>query len=206
MIQPLFLIRHAPVTIDLTVPSEQWQLSAEGRALAERIAALPILRDLRTVWSSPEPKAQATARPLAARHAAALVIQPDLAELRRGPANLPDRAAYDAAVRAAFARPDRSISGWEPARDARRRIVGCVRAVAAQASGPIAVVSHGLVLSLLLAHLRGQDRVDVAEWRSIPLPALAIVDSLTWKIIAPFHPVTAWEQDESPLLGAKPSA
>lgn len=62
MSQPLFLVRHAPVELDLAVPSSEWQLNAEGHKLAERLAALPILTGLQTVWSSPEPKAQATAK------------------------------------------------------------------------------------------------------------------------------------------------
>ena len=193
--QPLFLIRHAPVALDLGVPAERWQLTAEGHVLAERLAALPILTGLRAVWSSPEPKAQATARPLARRYAVPHLVHHDLAELRRGPTNIPDQDMYAAAVRQAFASPATSIAGWERTDDAQRRIVGCVRELAAQTSEPFAVVSHGLVLSLLLAHIRGQSEVDFAEWRAIPLPALALVDRSTWRVVTPFRSVAAWEAE-----------
>jgi broad specificity phosphatase PhoE len=193
--QPLFLVRHAPVKVDLSIPAHEWQLSAEGYTLAERLAALPIFAGLRTVWASPEPKAQATAKPLAHHYAASLLVHPDLSELRRSPTNIADREAYETAVRQAFANPETSVAGWERAAHAQRRIVGCVLELAAQTREPMAVVSHGLVLSLLLAHLRGQSQVDFAEWRSIPLPALAIVDADTWRVAAPFRSVAAWESD-----------
>lgn len=193
MTQPLFLIRHAPVELDLAVAAEHWTLSAEGRKLAERLAALPILENLQAVWSSPEPKAQATARPLVDRHNAAFLIHPHLAELQRGPNNLPDREDYESAVRQAFANPETSSGGWERACDAQRRIVAGVNEIAAQASGPVAIVSHGLVLSLLVAHLRRETHVDVDEWRALPLPALAVMDRDTWQLIEPFRSVKSWK-------------
>lgn len=54
--QPIYLIRHAPVAADLTIPSHRWMLSDEGRKLAHDLAALPVLTNLRAVYTSPEPK------------------------------------------------------------------------------------------------------------------------------------------------------
>lgn len=122
-----------------------------------------------------------------------LLIDPKLTELRRGPANLPDRTSYDDAVHQAFAHPELSIGGWEPAQHAQQRVVASINQIAAQASGPVALVSHGLILSLLVAHLRRQPQVDIAEWRSIPLPALAVVDLSTWQVLLPFRSIETWE-------------
>ncbi|MBV9789841.1 MAG: histidine phosphatase family protein, partial [Chloroflexi bacterium] len=173
--------------------AEQWTLSDQGRELAQKLAALPILANLQTVWSSPEPKAQATAQPLADLHSAAFLIHPHLSELQRGPSNLPDRETYEAAVRQAFANPTTSSGGWERACDTQQRIVTAVSEIAAQADGPVAIVSHGLILSLLVAHLRGETHVDTAEWRAIPLPALAVMDRETWQLIVPFESVKTWK-------------
>jgi broad specificity phosphatase PhoE len=190
--KPLFLIRHAPVTLELDRPSDQWTLTSEGIALAQQLAALPIIDSLDAVYTSPEPKARETARPLAERFGLHLLHRDALRELDRGPANLPGRTAYDAAVERAFSDPEQSMNGWERAVDAQTRIVACVREADRQHAGPIAIVSHGLVLSLLLAHLREQPRVDFAEWRAIALPALAIVDRETWRVAEPFGSVEAW--------------
>ncbi|HEY0734571.1 MAG TPA: histidine phosphatase family protein [Herpetosiphonaceae bacterium] len=193
MTQLLFLIRHAPVEQNMAVAAEHWTLSAEGRELAARLAALPILENVQAVWSSPEPKAQATAQPLVDRHKAAFLIHPDLAELQRGPSNLPDRETYETAVRQAFANPDISSGAWERAGDAQRRIVAAVSEIAAQASGPVAIVAHGLVLSLLVAYVRRETHVNVEEWRALPLPALAVMDGDTLQLIEPFQCVKIWE-------------
>jgi broad specificity phosphatase PhoE len=193
MSQLLFLVRHAPVALDLAVPAEHWTLSDEGRELAQRLAALPILAELQTVWSSPEPKAQATAQPLVDLHGTTFLIHPDLVELQRGPSNLPDHGAYTAAVCQAFANPETSSNGWERACDAQRRIVTTIREIVVQASGPAAIVSHGLILSLLVAYLRGETHVDITEWRAMPLPALAVMDRQTWQLIVPFQDVKTWK-------------
>lgn len=193
MSQLLFLVRHAPVELDLVVPAEHWTLSEEGRELAQRLAALPVLADLQIVWSSPEPKAQATAQPLVDLHSCTFLIHPHLAELQRGPSNLPDRVAYEAAVRRAFANPETSSGGWERACDAQQRIIKAVNEIGGQASGPAAIVSHGLILSLLVAHLRRETHVNIAEWRAMPLPALAVMDRETWQLIVPFQNVKTWK-------------
>jgi broad specificity phosphatase PhoE len=197
MSRPVFLIRHGPVELDLAVPAEQWQLSAAGYDLVLRLAALPCLAGLQTVWSSPEAKAVATARPLAQRYDLPLLLHPKLAELRRGPGNLPQRSEYEAAVSQAFAQPEISVNGWERACDARQRMLDALDEIAAASSGPIAVVSHGLALSLLVGHLRGQTQVDLAEWRAIPLPALAILDLDSRRLVAPFRSVESWAAQES---------
>jgi hypothetical protein len=55
-LEPMYLVRHAMVVIDPSVPSNEWVLSDEGRATAARIA-LPEL----PVRTSNEPKAVETA-------------------------------------------------------------------------------------------------------------------------------------------------
>ena len=187
--RPIFLIRHVAVDIAPGTPAAEWRLSEEGRAAAERLATLPIFAGIGALYTSPEGKARATGAPLARRYGLALTSHPDLAELRRGSTHIAGRAAYEAAVAAAFALPDGSADGWEPAAAAQRRIVACVRELAARERGPFAIVSHGLVLSLLAAALAGQPRVDLAAWRALPLPALAVLNADTWQLAAPFSPV-----------------
>ena len=57
-------------------------------------------------------------------------------------------------VDAFFAQPDRSIRGWERAVDAQSRVIRAVERVARlPVEGDLAVVSHGGVGALLMAHL-----------------------------------------------------
>ena len=65
----LVLVRHARVRLDPEVPPERWELTDEGRADgAERLAALFVaFAGVEAVVTSPEPKARATAEPIACR-------------------------------------------------------------------------------------------------------------------------------------------
>lgn len=190
----MFLIRHAHVQLDLDVPSSDWRLSEEGIRLANQLASLPLFQNIAAVYTSPEPKAVATGQPLATRWDVPLLKYHGLSELKRGKNNIAGREAYEYAVRAAFASPDTSVGGWERAVDAQQRMVATVEQLAAHHVEPFAVVSHGLVLSLLIAHFIGNVTVDYHAWRSLPLPALAIVETATWHVRTPFMDVTAWQE------------
>ncbi|MFB5082554.1 histidine phosphatase family protein [Symbiobacterium thermophilum] len=50
----------------------------------------------------------------------------------------------------------------------------------------IIVVSHGIVLSLVLIRLRGQDRVDPADWARIRMPDCRVVDTDAMQVVQPF--------------------
>ena len=47
-------------------------------------------------------------------------------------------------------------------------------------------MSHGLVLSHYLADLRGLPAPELAEWRAIPLPGIAVVDLEKRELVQPF--------------------
>src|SRR5919197_1067748 len=68
-------------------------------------------------------------------------------------------------VDAFLARPSEIVRGWECAEAAQARIVRAVTHItrAAPGSGPLAVVSHGGVGTLLLCHLKGQPISRTAE-------------------------------------------
>ena len=124
--------------------------------------------------TSPEPKARATAEPIAAAAGVELRVDRDLREAERGAAPVDDRAAFVARVDAWLG--GTRVPGWEERDLASARIVGCIERLLAASSGDLALVSHGTVLSLYLSWLRGQERVDLREWEAIPLPAVAVVD------------------------------
>ena len=69
----LWFVRHAPVELRLDRPASTWELSDDGRAdaeaLARRLAPVP------RVLSSPEPKALATAEPLARLSGVAIEVE-----------------------------------------------------------------------------------------------------------------------------------
>jgi broad specificity phosphatase PhoE len=67
------------------------------------------------------------------------------------------KTEFEAIAEAFFARPSERIRGCERAIDAQARIIGAVEHIAATTpgTGPIVVVFHGGVGTLLLCHLKG---------------------------------------------------
>jgi probable phosphoglycerate mutase len=160
----LYLVRHTEVEPVAAVPAPDWLPTPAGLAAAERLATAPVWRSVTVVATSPEPKARATAAPIAREAGLPLRVEPDLREVGRPGQPLVRRTDYVALVAAYFA--GEPVAAWEPAEAARRRIGACIERIAADAAGPLAVVSHGLVLSLHLG-------LTLAEWNAIPLPAVA---------------------------------
>ena len=156
----LYLIRHVEVELRDGTPPEEWRPTPAGLEAAERLADEPFAQDLTLVASSPEPKAVATARPVAAAAGVELRVEDDLREARRATPILA-RDAYVALVARYLAGEE--IPGWEPPAAARARFAACVERLAAEAPGPLAVVAHGLVMSFYLGY-------GVEEWSALRLP------------------------------------
>jgi broad specificity phosphatase PhoE len=169
----LVLIKHARPVVTPGASPTMWPLSAQGRAdcaaLAERLRHYQPAR----IASSDERKARETAQLIARELAFAgdLISAPDLREHARTSADFfPTQAAFEAAVRALFARPDTLIFGQETANQARARFTAAVgRLLADTPAGDLLVVAHGTVLTLFAAPYTGS--APFLFWRQLGLPA-----------------------------------
>lgn len=176
----LYLIRHARAQM-MGDAAERWLLSEQGRREAGVLARQDFWREVELICSSPEPKALQTAEPAARRWGIPLVTVDCLHELRR-PRLVPD---YETVVARIFAEPEASIAGLEPAARAAERFTRCLEnLVEAHPDLTLAVISHGLVMTLFLARLK--DRwPTVAEWNAVPFTGLAVVDTTPspWRLV-----------------------
>ncbi|MFV2088598.1 histidine phosphatase family protein [Micromonospora sp. LOL_021] len=170
----LLLIRHAKTIQDPAVPAERWALDPEGIDQTRALAGDRDWNRLRHWYSSSELKAVATARALTDN---SIATDHGLVELRRGGWS----EKYDDLVRRLFQeRHTAPAPGWESANAALGRFDAALRAIAARHRGEdVVVVSHGLVISLWLAHLNSTGEVDYREWKSMPFPALFVISDET---------------------------
>ncbi len=174
----LYLICHARAQM-MGDAAERWPLSEQGRREAGILARQNLWREVELIFSSLEPKAVQTAEPAARRWSIPLITVDCLHELHR-PRLVPD---YETVIARLFAEPETSIAGLEPAAQAAGRITCCLKELAAAHSErTLAVVSHGLVLTLFLARLENR-WPTVAKWRAVPFTGLAVVDTTTWHLI-----------------------
>ncbi len=181
----LVLVRHAQVRLVPELPPHHWELTAEGRADAERLSQLAVFTGIEAVVTSPEPKARATAAPIAQAAGVELRVEDDLREAERGSSPVDDRARFVARVDSWL--DGTPVPSWEERDAAASRIVACISRLLDESGGDLVLVSHGTVLSLYLAWLRGQERVDLAEWEAIPLPAFTLVDPDARRIVEPWR-------------------
>lgn len=172
----LVLVRHAAVELVDGVPPEEWRLTEAGEAAAAELAESPSLAGVERAVSSPEPKARATAEALG------LPVELDdrLCEVRRAGERV--RTLDEHRERVARYLAGEPPEGWEPLEDVQRRVVAAIE----EHEGPLAVVSHGMALTLYLAWLRGRPP-DLEEWREMPLPAVCVVDRAARAVVAPWH-------------------
>jgi len=130
------------------------------------------------ITCSPEPKALQTAEPAARRWGIPLQTVDCLREIRR-PRLLKN---YDEVIADLLAKPEASIAGLEPVAQVANRATRCIKELTtAHPKQTLAVVSHGLLLTIFLARLEGR-WPTVAEWRAIPFPGVAVLDTTAWQL------------------------
>jgi broad specificity phosphatase PhoE len=163
----LYLVRHGRPLIDRTRPAHEWPLDP---TYADDVRALrPSLPDHAVWFSSPEPKALATARLLTDE---AVEIVPDLREHERHTSDWIDD--FEPVVRRAFDHPDvPAYDGWEPLTDTRRRVVAAVAGILeTRADHDVVLVGHGTAWTLLRSALAGEPP-DLDWWARLAMPDLA---------------------------------
>jgi broad specificity phosphatase PhoE len=170
----LYLVRHGRPSVDRSRPAHEWDLDP---AAYDDIWALRTSGRLpeRARWfSSPEPKALATAELLTDGEVG--VVEGLREHLRETTTWIDD---FPEAVRRAFAVPDAvAVPGWEPLAACRDRVVRAVDGVrAAYGDDDVVLVGHGTAWTVLVAELTGTVP-DLERWRALRMPDLIVVDRL----------------------------
>jgi broad specificity phosphatase PhoE len=160
----LYLVRHGRPSSDRTKPAHEWPLDP---AFVDDVRALrPRLPEHAAWFSSPEPKAFATAQLLTDEP---VEVVPDLREHERHTTDWIDDFAT--VVRRAFDHPDvPAYDGWEPLSDTRRRVVTAVSGIVDQHPGhDVVLVGHATAWTLLRAALMAQPP-DLDWWARLATP------------------------------------
>jgi len=177
----LYLVRHGRPLIDRSRPAHEWSLDP---AYVDDVRALRPRLPGGAVWySSPEPKAFATARLLTDEP---VEVDPDLREHQRHTTDWIDD--FEPVVRRAFGRPEASAhDGWEPLADTRRRVVAAASAILDRhLDRDVVLVGHGTAWTLLRSALSGEPP-DPEWWARLAMPDLAqcAVDERPGDMLAP---------------------
>lgn len=182
----LYLITHAHTQAEPDLASARWPLSAYGERQAAMLAQQPFWSRVERIILSSEPKTRLTVAPLLARRPLPVVVDSRFDELAR-PGWVEE---YERRVAQAFANPELPAGEWEPARNALNRFLAGVADLCTQWSGQtVALVGHGLTLSLYRAHLLGHSHVLLADWQGLSFAAVARVDPVVNRLLQDFQAV-----------------
>jgi broad specificity phosphatase PhoE len=182
----LYLVRHPETRVDLLIPSSRWLLTEEGMGQAQRLARQSFWRQVSMIYASDEPKAVTAARVVAAHTGIPWQTRSCLGELDRRRYQPPDIAAYRSAVTRMFSNPEQSIRGWETRADAEERIVMCVQELVTEnPDATVAIISHGIILTILVAHLTGVSEL-YEFWREMGFASVAVLDTDRWTLRSSF--------------------
>jgi probable phosphoglycerate mutase len=159
----LLLIRHAlPVRIEGATGPADPPLAELGRRQADALAEWLADEPLDAIYTSPLRRAVETAAPLASRHGLVTIVEDDIAEFdREADSYVPIeelKAEDDPRWHEMVAGEWSSDGTVDPAAFAAGVIAGVERIIAAHSGQTVAIVAHGGVVNVYLAHILGTTR------------------------------------------------
>jgi broad specificity phosphatase PhoE len=182
----LYLVTHAHTEAEPAIESARWRLSAQGERQAALLAQQPFWSQVDRIILSSEPKTRLTVAPLLALRPLPVTIDARFDELVR-PGWVEQ---YESRVAQAFAYPEQPAGDWEPAGHALNRMVAGIADLCIEWAGQtLALVGHGLTLSLYRAYLLGYSYVGLGDWRQLSFAAVALVDPVNGRLLQDFAAV-----------------
>lgn len=155
----VYYLTHPQVQLEPDRPVALWRLSEVGRARVHSVLGRKWVSDVQRIISSAETKAVETASIIGAHLGIAVEFHEEMGENDRSSTGFLEPKAFEAAADCFFGAPQTSWNGWERAVDAADRIEASVRAALAApaGAGPVLLVGHGAVGTLLKCRIAGQE-------------------------------------------------
>lgn len=179
----LYLLTHLATEQQRSRSSDTWRLSALGRKQAVALRAASFWARVEQIVVSAEPKTLLSIAPVLEERGLPVWVDCRFDELRRG--EWVDD--YTAQVAAALAQPGQAVGGWEPAAHALCRVLSGLNDLQRRfAPKTVALVGHGLTLSLLRAYWLGYEYVRSEEWARLSFGAVALVELPAGRFIEDF--------------------
>jgi broad specificity phosphatase PhoE len=173
-----YLLRHGEVKVDPNRPASEWSLSEKGKNAVFELVREGVFRKMDAVYSSEEDKSYSTAKIIADSLEKEVWKLPNFNELDRSKSGFLED--YDNAVKEAFSNFQESRNSWEPCKNALRRFREGMQALNQKHEHKrVLIVSHGIVLTLYFAYLKGEMEHLFSRWRRLDFLSCGIVKDST---------------------------
>lgn len=179
----IILVRHSKPAIDPVRPAHRWELSGEGRRLAEELAERLASLEPDAVYTSSEPKAKQTGAVVAERLELPIAKVTGLGEhQRRTVPCFPSQEEFRRRVKELFDYPELRVFGEESAGEALERFSAAVESILEKGeyARPVAV-THGTVMSLYLSARTGRSAWEL--WNELTMPCWVDLGSGTAPVV-----------------------
>jgi broad specificity phosphatase PhoE len=179
----LVLITHAHTEQAPGVAADEWTLSARGLEQASALANAPFWEEVERLVVSSEPKSWLTVEGVAGERRLPVWVDCRFDEIRRGSwvENYPSQVATS------FAEPDVSISGWESCESVRvRALAGIADLRKRFPNETVALVGHGICLSIMRTAFLGHSHVDFSTWQRLSFASFAVFGGDSFALISDF--------------------
>lgn len=179
----LILVRHSISRQQPGISAHEWELTDEGHARCKILAERLKIYSPEVIVTSPEPKAQQTAKILAAELGKSLETEVGLGEHRRETATyFADETEFRAKVHELLIKPDELIFGEETGTAAYQRFRSAIGSILARYPAKnVVAVTHGTVMSLFVARVSHLDPIDF--WQNLGMPAYVVLSLLDFQIV-----------------------
>ena len=176
-----YLLRHGKVCVDKNKPPREWILSHEGVKEVSELAENRTFEHVDLIYSSEEEKAFHTAQIIADSIGKSALKLSNFNELNRNKFI----GNYESAIREAFSNINKSLSSWESCLSALQRFREGIELMnVGYRNKKILIVSHGIVLTLYFAHLKGEMNNLFSRWKRLSFLGWGVVkDSIVLKDI-----------------------
>jgi broad specificity phosphatase PhoE len=182
----LILVKHSQPRISSEICSSRWVLSEEGRRRCDWLADELTSQGVSRLYTSLEPKALETAALVAVRTGLVLEPRPNVHENDRTGFGFQAAGELRRRLREYFARPDQITMGRETANGALQRFAKAIAHILSGGDGQnSAVVTHGTVLSLFVAHHNTIAAYDL--WACLGLPSCVVLDAGSFSFDGEVH-------------------
>jgi len=155
----ILFITHASVIVNPKLPVPDWGLSNNGKERHILFNSCPEIENITAVYSSYEQKAIDGGMILSNFLGLELKKVESLKENDRSSTGFLFEEEFQITANLFFAKPNKSVRGWESAIDAQNRIVATVETIMLndKSDGDIAIVAHGGIGTLLLCFILGKE-------------------------------------------------
>lgn len=169
-----YLLRHGKVNINPNKPANEWALSSEGINETRRLVKERTLTDVDFFYSSEEEKAYHTAKIIADSTGKKVGVLSNFNELNRKSF----LENYKSAVEKAFSNINESKNNWESCLSALKRFRKGMELINRRHENKrILIVSHGIVLTLYFAILKGDMSNLFSRWKRMRFLSYGVVEN-----------------------------